>query len=245
MRFPASLSRCTGRPRILNAAARRIGLTRLLLRGTQKVRTVLLWFALAHNMLRAFALRRAAAAAGGTSRQARLLNDHQPPRASLPPASFTAVANRTSLPTHAVTELLSDRHGRPDKGAQALGMTEATNAIKGLRYSEFPTGPRPTRPVRKPQQIRDELWRESVPFSCQEGLPFETPPVAAPQDKGASRTTHSIGAAPIPARDRFLRAHTKPGPTRPSLVRPKSGSQLSPGKRLCGVIQGASAAGQW
>lgn len=46
-----------------NAWARRMGLTRLLVRGKQKVRTVLLWFALAHNMLRAFALRRAALAA--------------------------------------------------------------------------------------------------------------------------------------------------------------------------------------
>jgi len=43
-----------------NAGARRMGLTRLLVRGKDKVRTVLLWFALAHNMLRAFALRRAA-----------------------------------------------------------------------------------------------------------------------------------------------------------------------------------------
>lgn len=46
-----------------NAAARRMGLTRLLVRGKQKARAVLLWFALAHNMLRAFALRRAALAA--------------------------------------------------------------------------------------------------------------------------------------------------------------------------------------
>jgi hypothetical protein len=30
-----------------------MGLTRLLLRGTQKARAVLLWFALAHSMLRA------------------------------------------------------------------------------------------------------------------------------------------------------------------------------------------------
>jgi transposase len=43
-----------------NAAARRMGLTRLLVRGKEKARSVLLWFALAHNMLRAFALRRAA-----------------------------------------------------------------------------------------------------------------------------------------------------------------------------------------
>jgi Transposase DDE domain len=46
-----------------NAWARRMGLDRLLVRGTQKARTILLWFALAHNMLRGFALRRAAAAA--------------------------------------------------------------------------------------------------------------------------------------------------------------------------------------
>lgn len=46
-----------------NAWARRMGLSRLLLRGKEKARTVLLWFALAHNMLRAFALRRAAVAA--------------------------------------------------------------------------------------------------------------------------------------------------------------------------------------
>jgi hypothetical protein len=46
-----------------NAGARRMGLARLVVRGTQKVRTILLWFALAHNMMRAFALRRAATAA--------------------------------------------------------------------------------------------------------------------------------------------------------------------------------------
>ena len=46
-----------------NAWARRMGLTRLYVRGTDKARAVLLWFALAHNMLRAFALRRAATAA--------------------------------------------------------------------------------------------------------------------------------------------------------------------------------------
>ncbi len=43
-----------------NAWARRMGLTRLLVRGRQKVRAVLLWFALAHNMLRALALRQQA-----------------------------------------------------------------------------------------------------------------------------------------------------------------------------------------
>jgi hypothetical protein len=41
-----------------NAWARRMGLTQLLVRGREKARTVLLWFALAHNMLRGFALRR-------------------------------------------------------------------------------------------------------------------------------------------------------------------------------------------
>jgi len=46
-----------------NAWARRMGLTRLLVRGKDKARAVLLWFALAHNMLRGFALRRAAMAA--------------------------------------------------------------------------------------------------------------------------------------------------------------------------------------
>jgi len=46
-----------------NAWARRMGLDRLRVRGKQKARMVLLWFALAHNMLRGFALRRAAAAA--------------------------------------------------------------------------------------------------------------------------------------------------------------------------------------
>ncbi len=46
-----------------NAWARRMGLAQLRVRGTQKARAVLLWFALAHNMLRAFALRQAAACA--------------------------------------------------------------------------------------------------------------------------------------------------------------------------------------
>ena len=47
----------------VNAAARRMGLTLLLVCGKQKARTILLWVALAHNMMRAFALRRAAAEA--------------------------------------------------------------------------------------------------------------------------------------------------------------------------------------
>jgi Transposase DDE domain len=46
-----------------NAWARRMGLARLSVRGKAKARAVLLWFALAHNMLRAFALRRAVIAA--------------------------------------------------------------------------------------------------------------------------------------------------------------------------------------
>ncbi len=44
-----------------NAWARRMGLTHLAVRGKQKARAVLLWVALAHNMLRGFALRRPAA----------------------------------------------------------------------------------------------------------------------------------------------------------------------------------------
>ena len=46
-----------------NAWGRRMGLGRLLVRGKEKARNVLLWFALAHNMLRSFALRCAAVAA--------------------------------------------------------------------------------------------------------------------------------------------------------------------------------------
>jgi transposase len=44
----------------VNARGRRMGLQQLTVRGKQKARTVLLWFALAHNMLRSFALRAAA-----------------------------------------------------------------------------------------------------------------------------------------------------------------------------------------
>jgi transposase len=47
-----------------NAWGRRMGLTRLLVRGIEKARAVLLWFALAHNMLRTFVLRQAPAARG-------------------------------------------------------------------------------------------------------------------------------------------------------------------------------------
>jgi transposase len=48
----------------INAWARRMGLTQFRVRGKHKVRAVLLWFALAHNMLRAIALRRHAALTG-------------------------------------------------------------------------------------------------------------------------------------------------------------------------------------
>jgi transposase len=47
----------------INARARRMGLQQLTVRGKEKARTVLLWFALAHNMLRSFALYAAAAKA--------------------------------------------------------------------------------------------------------------------------------------------------------------------------------------
>jgi len=47
----------------INARARRMGLQQLTVRGKEKARAVLLWFALAHNMLRSFALRAAAAKA--------------------------------------------------------------------------------------------------------------------------------------------------------------------------------------
>jgi transposase len=46
----------------INASGRRMGLQHLTVRGKDKARTVLLWFALAHNMLRGFALRAAAQA---------------------------------------------------------------------------------------------------------------------------------------------------------------------------------------
>jgi len=50
-------------PNAPNAWARRMGISRLLVRGKDKARAVLLWFTLAHNMLRVFALRRRAMAA--------------------------------------------------------------------------------------------------------------------------------------------------------------------------------------
>jgi DDE family transposase len=46
----------------VNAQARNRGLQQLLVRGVRKVHAVLLWFALAHNLLRGVALRQAAAA---------------------------------------------------------------------------------------------------------------------------------------------------------------------------------------
>jgi transposase len=48
----------------VNAAARNRGLQRLLVRGVRKGRAILLWFALAHNLLRAAALRPAAVLLG-------------------------------------------------------------------------------------------------------------------------------------------------------------------------------------
>ena len=47
----------------VNADLRNRGLQRLPLRGRDKVRAVLLWFAVAHNLMRAVALRAAAKAA--------------------------------------------------------------------------------------------------------------------------------------------------------------------------------------
>src|ERR1700694_6023442 len=40
----------------INAHGRRMGLQQFTVRGKENARTVLLWFALAHNMLRSFAL---------------------------------------------------------------------------------------------------------------------------------------------------------------------------------------------
>ena len=48
----AAVSEC------VNALARHRGLQQLLVRGLRKVRAVLLWFALAHNLLRTVSLRR-------------------------------------------------------------------------------------------------------------------------------------------------------------------------------------------
>jgi IS5 family transposase len=46
----------------VNAQARNRGLQQVVVRGLRKVHAVLLWFALAHNLLRTVALRHAAAA---------------------------------------------------------------------------------------------------------------------------------------------------------------------------------------
>jgi hypothetical protein len=45
----------------VNAIARNRGLRQFLVRGLAKVKAILLWFALAHNLIRAAALRPAAA----------------------------------------------------------------------------------------------------------------------------------------------------------------------------------------
>lgn len=55
----------------VNAIARNRGLRQFLVRGLAKVKAVLLWFALAHNLMRAVALRRAAAGAGDGGRRCR------------------------------------------------------------------------------------------------------------------------------------------------------------------------------
>jgi Transposase DDE domain len=47
----------------VNALARNRGLRQFVVRGLRKVRAIVLWFALAHNLLRAAALRRAALSA--------------------------------------------------------------------------------------------------------------------------------------------------------------------------------------
>jgi IS5 family transposase len=52
----AAVSEC------VNALARNRGLQQVAVRGLRKVRAVLLWFALAHNLLRSVSLRRAATA---------------------------------------------------------------------------------------------------------------------------------------------------------------------------------------
>ena len=49
----------------VNAIARNRGLQRFLVRGCRKVRAVLLWYALAHNLMRGIALRGAVAGAAG------------------------------------------------------------------------------------------------------------------------------------------------------------------------------------
>ena len=49
----------------VNAIARNRGLQQFLVRGLQRVRAVVLWFALAHNLMRAVALRAEAAIVAG------------------------------------------------------------------------------------------------------------------------------------------------------------------------------------
>jgi hypothetical protein len=51
----------------VNALARNRGLQRFLVRGLRKAKAVALWYALAHNLIRGFALRTAAAQAMGCS----------------------------------------------------------------------------------------------------------------------------------------------------------------------------------
>jgi transposase len=66
-RMPSDLGKQMYRDRAkaecVNAWGRRMGLRQLTVRGKEKARTMLLWFANAHNMLRTFALRRAVDAA--------------------------------------------------------------------------------------------------------------------------------------------------------------------------------------
>jgi transposase len=66
-RMPSEIGKVMYRERTkaecLNAHARRMGLRQLTVRGKEKARTVLLWFAVAHNMMRALTLQHAAAAA--------------------------------------------------------------------------------------------------------------------------------------------------------------------------------------
>ena len=65
-RMPSELGKQLYRERAkaecVNAGARRMGLRQLTVRGKEKARIMLLWFANAHNMLRALALQRAVAA---------------------------------------------------------------------------------------------------------------------------------------------------------------------------------------
>jgi transposase len=58
--FGKQMYRERAKAECVNAGARRMGLRQLTVRGKEKARIMLLWFANAHNMLRAFALQRAA-----------------------------------------------------------------------------------------------------------------------------------------------------------------------------------------